>query len=385
MTIPFGYTSIESVQASDTKTAKLSTSQLLASTGFPCLRRHRLTGEYYGLKKVAGKGIKQFKLHSQAGMPISERKMAERFLRVWLDSLNAPAPEKIATLTFSELLEKHRAAKGILARKSRNNVEWTINTLNRTWTIGLNVPVSEVKTSDLAAWFAKLNGLKASSFNEISRQIKNIFALAVNDGIIAKSPYDGVPTKRKKVNRNPLNIPSLKQFGEIVAAIRHQRFADHNEDSADLAAFLGLAALGEAEAQRLKWGNVDFEKGWLAVRRQKTGKHFDVPIYDHLKPLLLAMYERQGKPGKAETVFKVASCKRTLDTVCRNLGYSHFSPRTLRSMGIVRLLRAGINVKLVAKWQGHQDGGKLILDTYSEVISESDRDFERSELQKLKA
>jgi hypothetical protein len=27
-----------------------------------------------------------------------------------------------------------------------------------------------------------------------------------------------------------------------------------------------------------------------------------------------------------------------------------------------------VNVKLVSKWQGHQDGGKLILDTYSHVL-----------------
>jgi hypothetical protein len=51
----------------------------------------------------------------------------------------------------------------------------------------------------------------------------------------------------------------------------------------------------------------------------------------------------------------------------------------------VRLLRSGVNVKLVSKWQGHQDGGKLILDTYSDIISDSDKVFERHELEKLVA
>jgi hypothetical protein len=46
-------------------------------------------------------------------------------------------------------------------------------------------------------------------------------------------------------------------------------------------------------------------------------------------------------------------------------------------------LRSGVNVKLVSKWQGHQDGGKLILDTYSEIISDSDKAFEQQELEKL--
>ena len=48
-----------------------------------------------------------------------------------------------------------------------------------------------------------------------------------------------------------------------------------------------------------------------------------------------------------------------------------------------RLLRSGVNVKLVSKWQGHQDGGKLILDTYSDIISDSDKAFEQQELEKL--
>lgn len=226
-----------------------------------------------------------------------------------------------------------------------------------------------------------------SSYNEISRQIKNVFAAAVTDGTIPKSPYDGLQPKQKRltvIRKFPV-IPSLDQFDAIINAIRNQRFADHKGDSADLAAFLGLAALGEAEAKNLRWKDVDFQNDVIAVTRQKTRTPFKVPIYDHLKPLLLDMLTRQGKPDLTTPVFKVASCKRTLDTVCKNLRYPHFSPRALRSMGIVRLLRAGINVKLVAKWQGHRDGGKLILDTYSEVISESDNSFEQNELRKLAA
>ena len=71
--------------------------------------------------------------------------------------------------------------------------------------------------------------------------------------------------------------------------------------------------------------------------------------------------------------------------MCCQLGFPHFSPRSLRKFGIVRLLRNGVNVKLVSKWQGHQDGGKLILDTYSDIISDSDKAFERQELEKLVA
>jgi hypothetical protein len=47
------------------------------------------------------------------------------------------------------------------------------------------------------------------------------------------------------------------------------------------------------------------------------------------------------------------------------------------------LWRAGIDVKLIAKWQGHQDGGKLILDTYTEVFGARDDSYVEQELAKL--
>jgi site-specific recombinase XerD len=36
-------------------------------------------------------------------------------------------------------------------------------------------------------------------------------------------------------------------------------------------------------------------------------------------------------------------------------------------MFVTRAIEKGIDVKVIAEWQGHKDGGKLILDTYSHV------------------
>jgi hypothetical protein len=36
-------------------------------------------------------------------------------------------------------------------------------------------------------------------------------------------------------------------------------------------------------------------------------------------------------------------------------------------MFITRAIDRGIDVKVISEWQGHRDGGKLILDTYSHV------------------
>ncbi len=39
-------------------------------------------------------------------------------------------------------------------------------------------------------------------------------------------------------------------------------------------------------------------------------------------------------------------------------------------MFITRAIERGIDVKVIAQWQEHQDGGKLILATYSHVRAE---------------
>ncbi|PYL47101.1 MAG: hypothetical protein DMF40_09610 [Verrucomicrobia bacterium] len=36
-------------------------------------------------------------------------------------------------------------------------------------------------------------------------------------------------------------------------------------------------------------------------------------------------------------------------------------------MFITRAIERGVDEKVIAEWQGHKDGGKLILDTYSHV------------------
>jgi hypothetical protein len=54
-------------------------------------------------------------------------------------------------------------------------------------------------------------------------------------------------------------------------------------------------------------------------------------------------------------------------------------------MTIIDQLRKGVMPKTIANWQGHQDGGVLIMEVYSEVISGNDQDHEISEVEKLRS
>jgi integrase len=74
----------------------------------------------------------------------------------------------------------------------------------------------------------------------------------------------------------------------------------------------------------------------------------------------------EGKAHDAR-VFKISDAKKALAGASRRLDYPPFSQRSLRRMFITRAIQKGVDVKVIAEWQGHQDGGKLILDTYSHV------------------
>jgi integrase len=74
----------------------------------------------------------------------------------------------------------------------------------------------------------------------------------------------------------------------------------------------------------------------------------------------------EGKAHDAR-VFKISDAKKALTGACRRLGYPRFSQRSLRRMFITCAIDRGVDVKVIAEWQGHKDGGKLILGTYSHV------------------
>ena len=83
--------------------------------------------------------------------------------------------------------------------------------------------------------------------------------------------------------------------------------------------------------------------------------------------------------------------KYKLKVLCYfDYGFRHFwtskkpiiEPRDLRGLKIRELYDAGVDVKMIARWQGHRDGGRLIQSTYTEIFRSSDADYERQQLAK---
>jgi integrase len=226
-----------------------------------------------------------------------------------------------------------------------------------------------VKASDCDDWLATVQrhvpNFGRSARNGHIALLKDLFVSAVRDRLIISSPAaDLKGVKREK----PIRLtPTFEQFQAIIASVRAQQYNGHGaEESADFLEFLGLAGLGQAEARTLTRADVNFEAGQVRTFRQKTSTGFAVPIYPQLRPLLekLCAGKRSG-----EKIFKIRDAKKALSAACKRLSYPPFSQRSLRRMFITRAIERGVDVKVISEWQGHRDGGKLILDTYSHVRS----------------
>jgi integrase len=230
------------------------------------------------------------------------------------------------------------------------------------WPGGSLVQISKVNQSDVLMWLARFK------FGAVSRNLhlaclKELFAMAVGDRIIAHSPEN---VKAMKLDKPIRKTPTFEQFLQVVDSIRSQEFNGHDADeSADFVEFIGLAGLGQAEASALTWDDIDWKREQIVTFRHKTKAGFAIPLYPQLRPLLEKRHA-QRSPGDAR-VFGIKDAKRAIAAACKRLKLPAFSHRSFRRTFITRAIERGIDVKVIAEWQGHKDGGKLILETYSHV------------------
>ncbi len=340
------------------------------------LYRHTISGRYYGAKKLHGK-------RREVSLRTTDRKIAERRLRDWVMNLHRVDREKERT-TFAELIATFVAINRGKSKSTQTTHASIIKHLRQTWRFGWDIEVRDIRPSHLEEWLAFHEArLRNTSYNRYAGCLKQMFDIAVKDRIIAESPFAQVKTGWKKPQTPTRLIPTAEQFQQLVASVRTQRFTDHAKETSDFVEFLGLAGLGQAEASSLRWGDVDWNRGQLNIRRRKTDVCFFVPIYPDLRPLLTRLAGEADCLPPNRLVFAIKDAKKALQNACNRLGYPRFSQRSLRRFRIGQLWRARVDPKLIAKWQGHRDGGKLIIDTYTEVFGDDDSEYEQQQLAKL--
>jgi integrase len=318
-----------------------------------CLYRYSSNGVYYGRIRVEGKEIKR-------SLETSDPALARRKLACFKDE-QRQIDRSQGKLTLAELCDRYLKTVQHQKPKTIERKTFIVRRIKNDWPTGRLTQVGKIKASDVDLWLSRYRFGSASRNLHISC-VKELFNSAVRDRIITASPAAHLRSAKRE---KPIRLtPTFEQFKAIVADVRSQVFNADAQDSADFLEFLGLAGLGQAEAGSLTPADVDFAGGQIITYRHKTSTGFAIPIFPQVRPLLERLCE--GKAHDAR-VFNISDAKKALAGACRRLGYPSFSQRSLRRMFITRAIERGVDVKVIAEWQGHRDGGQLILSTYSHV------------------
>jgi integrase len=323
-----------------------------------CLYRYSSNGVYYARIRVEGKDIKR-------SLETTDRELAKRKLARFKEE-QRQIDRSQGKLTLGELCDRYLKTIQHQKPKTVERKMCIVTRIKDEWPTGKLTQVAKVKPSDVDVWLSSI-AQRAKRFGSASRNlhiacVKEVFALAVRDRMIPVSPSLHLRSVKRET---PIRLtPSFEQFKAIIADVRAQALNADAQDSADFLEFLGLAGLGQAEASSLRRCDVDLEAGRVITFRHKTKTGFAIPIYPQVRPLLERLC--QGK-SNTDHIFKISDGKKALAGACRRLGFAPFSQRSLRRTFITRAIELGVDVKVIAEWQGHKDGGKLILQTYSHV------------------
>jgi integrase len=320
-----------------------------------CLYRYSSSGVYYARIKVDGKEIRR-------SLETTDRDHAKRELKAFKEKQSHIDRSK-SKMTLAELCETYLRTVQHQKPPTVERKTLVVRRVKDDWPGGSQCQVAKIKQTDINLWLAGYD------FGPVSRNlhlacIKDILAMAVADRLIADSPAAGI--KKVKVAKPIRKTPTFEEFQAIVESIRSQEFNGHDADeSADFVEFIGLAGLGQAEAYALTWNDIDWKREQIITFRHKTKAGFAIPLYPQLRPLLERRYANRSP--RDDRVFNIKDAKRAIAAACKRLKMPAYSHRSFRRMFITRAIERGVDVKCIAQWQGHKDGGKLILETYTHV------------------
>jgi len=320
------------------------------------LYRYSSNRVYYARIKVDGKEIKR-------SLRTTDPTLARRSLAALKDELRQTDRSQ-GRVTLTELADRYLETVRHQKPKTVERKNYIIRRVKQDWPSGALTQITRIRPSDVDLWLSRYH-FGSASRNLFISCIKEVFDLAMRDRIIAVSPAGHLRYAKREKPIRP--TPTYEEFKAIIADVRGQPFNADAQDSADFLEFLGLAGLGQAEASSLTRADVDFDAGRLITFRHKTSTGFAIPIYPQLRPLLEKLCENKSN---GDPIFKVRDAKKALAGACRRLGLPPFNQRSLRRMFITRAIQLRVDVKTISEWQGHRDGGKLILDTYSHVRPE---------------
>ena len=214
--------------------------------------------------------------------------------------------------------------------------------------------------------------------------LRSMLRMAYHDNRIPRFPFTGI--KKEKHNPQKKDIPAAADIERYVETAIAE-CPKSGRQFADYLHLLMYAGARETEALSLQWGDVDFEKRQIHFHRNtKFDKARHLDFNPKLEALLRDMEARRDKsvdwlfpsPRPNQQDGRLTNFRRTLEKVREKVGV-YLSDHYLRHYFTSQAVMAEVDRIVLAKWLGHEDGGKLIARVYGHLSNK----YEQAQASKL--
>jgi integrase len=254
--------------------------------------------------------------------------------------------------------------------------------------------IEDIQYSTLLS-ISNSQGWEAKHRNNQLIPVRRIFALAMNDGLIAKNPASLIKnTKVQKAPPDPFTLEEVNLITDHLQKSYHEQIYNYYE----CAFFTGMRP---EEQIALKWQEIDFNYGLARIRRVRTARvnretTKTSSIRDiELNSRAMAAIQRQKKFTymKSEFVFnnpftdkqwnsEQAQRKRYWTPSLKKLGIRHRVQYQTRHTYATLNLMAGANPMWVSRMMGHTSM-QMLLTVYAKWIDGADRKKEKNKIEAL--
>jgi integrase len=242
------------------------------------------------------------------------------------------------------------------------------------------IQLSELSTADIRAWLASLE-ISNKRKNNILIPLRAVLGDAFADEILKRNPADRIRNLPNQLDEpDPFTPEEIQKILSVCCG-----------QAANLFQFAFWTGLRTSEQIALEWGDVDWNKGVVRVRRASVRKVVKQPKTKSgerevllLSPALEALNgqkqftllrggrvfhnPRTNKPWETDGQIR----KTAWEPALRRAGVPYRNPYQTRHTYASTILSAGENPLWVAQQMGHKDWG-MIRKRYGRWIPEVDR------------
>lgn len=244
-------------------------------------------------------------------------------------------------------------------------------------------PIDTISTKDIQNYLQSKAHYSKSQVRDIMGMLKQIFAFALEDGLIARNPMDSAsvynPSAKTEKVRQAL---TPEEQADIIAHLGNLK----EPNARRLMAFLMFTPLRPCEIYGLQWSDIDLQRNTIRIQRDlvfakgkavlgptKTAdSNRAIPLDDVLRQYLEPFHDDgfiicMTQPGRVGEHLSSDSCVRWLwKRIGKAIDLHGMTPYTGRHTYATNMSRAGVPIKTAMSYMGHTDE-RMLLRRYTHV------------------